>query len=184
MHRLLEYAKVVGVFVLMGGMLLGLAIIGEGFQKHTIGFAILWLSAPVFGWRLNQPKFSALFTVAGVRFFRGLLMTIVVAISFMMFFGGYQLRDKVGRSFVEGYRHWRAEPVELDTDDTYYPGDHWTARNASGRFAMEALEWTVLIAVFTLPWITNLLTQRAVSKREKNLVYKENKRFEVHEVSW
>jgi hypothetical protein len=183
-HRLLEYAKVVGVFVLMGGMLLGLAIIGEGFQKHTIGFAILWLSAPVFGWRLNQPKFSALFTVAGVRFFRGLLMTIVVAISFMMFFGGYQLRDKVGRSFVEGYRHWRAEPVELDTDDTYYPGDHWTARNASGRFAMEALEWTVLIAVFTLPWITNLLTQRAVSKREKNLVYKENKRFEVHEVSW
>src|ERR1051325_288377 len=109
MHRVLEFAKAAGVFVLLGCIVVGLGIIGEAFRKHTIGFAILWLSGPAFAWRLNRPKFSAFFTVAGLRFFRGLLMTMVIAISFMMFFGGYQLRDKVGHSFVQGFRHWRAE---------------------------------------------------------------------------
>jgi heme/copper-type cytochrome/quinol oxidase subunit 4 len=155
----------IGIF-LLAGCFLALAAFGALFRAHSLLFAFVWLTIPVFACALNHRSALAWFTDAGLRGVQAALMTASVLLSFCIFFTIDNVRNPIGERFVEGYTHWRAAPRTDDDGREYYPGDEWTAENWAGRWSLHILEWTVYGLAFGVPAITLKATRNAIQKRE------------------
>ena len=155
----------IGIAVLVA-FLFGVMWFGEAFRANMLLFALLWVAIPIFACFLGRSSVSGCFTLAGLRRLQGVLMAVAIAISFAMFAHHNQIRNRVGTSFVEGYKYWRAEPEVDDYGQQYYPGDEWTAKNRSGRWGLELFGLAMLGAVFGLPAITWKATNSAIYRRE------------------
>jgi len=178
MDTIKEWAIGIVAFV---ALMFGAAWFGEAFRANMLLFALLWLATPIIACFLRRRSLSACFTLAGLRRLRGVLMAVVVAISFAMFAHRDQVRNRTGKRFVEGYKHWRAEPEIDDYGREYYPGDHWSAKNRTGRWGLELFELALLGAVFGLPALTWKASNSAISKREADCeVTMDGKRIETY----
>src|SRR2546425_1255860 len=93
--------------------LFGLMWFGEAFRANMLLFTLLWFAPLVFACLLHHRSISACFTLGGLRRLQGVLMAVVIAISFAMFAHHDQVRNRIGERFVEGYSYWRAE-TEVD----------------------------------------------------------------------
>lgn len=160
----------------------GLIWFGDAFRANMLLFATVWVVTPIFACFLHRRAVSACFTLSGLRRLRGVLMAIVIAISFAMFANHDQVRNRVGKRFVEGYTNWRAEPEIDDYGREYYPEDDWTAKNRTGRLGLELFGLMMLGAVFGLPALTWTATNSAICKREAECIFTaDGKRIETHE---
>jgi len=171
----------IGIAVLVG-FVFGLMWFGEAFRADMLLFALLWVATPVFAWFLRRRSISACFTLAGLRRLQGVLMAVVITISFMMFAHHDEARNRIGERFVEGYSYWRAETEFDDYGREYYPGDHWTGKNRAGRWGLGLFELAMLGAWIGLPTLTWGATNSAIYKRQAECVLTmDGKRIETYE---
>src|SRR5438552_10758989 len=171
----------IGIAVLVG-LGFGLTWFGEAFRADMLLFALLWVATPVFACFLRRRSISACFTLGGLRRLQGVLMAVVIAISFAMFVHRDQVRNRIGKRFVERYAYWRAG-LEIDEDGRqFYPGDHWTAKNRTGRRGLRLFGLAMFGAWFGLPTVTWRATNSAIYKREAECeLTMDGKRAETHE---
>lgn len=162
-----EYATIVAW---LAGILLGLALFGDVFRANPV-VTTLFASAAACLLRL-RPVWTC-FTPSGLRCVRGILMGIALLTSLMLWdvSGRDAVRNSVGAQFVDGYRHWKGETV-VDVNDEgeegeKYLGDKWKCRNQSGKLALEALDWALLIALVALPWLTWKAPNATIELSEK-----------------
>jgi hypothetical protein len=159
--------RVLAVIVIVYGLML----FGDAFRAYTQPFVFLWIAIPIFACFLCRRSVSACFTLAGLRRLHTTLMIIVCALSFAMFSGLDDVRNRSGRHFVQGYHYWRGEPDMNDYGQMFYPGDHWTAKNRAGRWGISLFELTILIGVFAFPVVTHRAADRAASKKEAESLF-------------
>ena len=158
------------------------ALLGEAFRAYTLFFVGLWIAVPVFACLLLRAGVRDSFTLAGLRRVRPLLMTLVVVISFAMFACLDTVRNRFGKHYIQGYSYWLAEPEEDDTGRMYYPGDHWTAKTSSGRWAIALLNCLIYASIVGLPTITWKASSAAINKKESECRFTaDGKRIETYE---
>lgn len=163
---------------------IGAVSLGEAFRAYTIIFILLWVAVPVFACLLLRASVRTCFTLAGLRRVRPLLMAVVVVISVAMFASLDTVRNSFGKHFVEGYNYWLAEPEMDDDGQMYYPGDHWTAKNSSGRCAITLLNWLIYASIIALPTITWKASFAAIIEKEAECRFTaDGKRIETYENS-
>jgi hypothetical protein len=175
--RLEPFNTIIGVaFVgaLLIAFVIGLRLFGDAFRSNALPFALLWIAAPIFAYFLKRQSLSSWFTLTGMRRVQVVLMTVVIAISFTMFFGDYIVRNQIGGRFVEGYRSWTHRPSEEELEyDPYapfptYAGDDWMVeKNPAGEWGLQAFQLLLMVLAFALPVITWKASEAAVERMEQ-----------------
>lgn len=174
-HKIQTIKGLLAGIALLIALLFGLILFVKAFQANTVMFALLWIVAPVFACFLHRHSISACFTLRGLRRLRTVLLVVVIAISFVMFIARDDLRNQLGKHYVEGYRHWQVEanPDDPEIDDygrTQRPSDKWTAKSQTGRFCLTVFDFLMLGAVFGFPAITWKACESAINKAERNRI--------------
>jgi hypothetical protein len=153
------------------GFIYGLILFGDAFRAYTPLFAVIWLAAPIGAFLLHRKSVAECFTLNGMRWVQGILIAVAAAISFAMFANHDQVRNKIGRRYVEGYRYWRAEPEIDDSGQPYYPGDNWSAKNSAGRWGLNLFGLGLLVGVFAVPAGTWKISAAAINRKRHELVH-------------
>ncbi len=167
----MAWTLVIVIFVLIfAGFFFGLMWLADAFRAYPLHFAFLWLIIPIFAILLNHHLILESFTLVGLRRIRGVLMIVVVVTSVMVFFDRGAIRNPIGKSLVQGYRHWRGEPEMMITDEGkvwFYSEDIWTASDQPGRWALQLFDVTLMVGVVLVPTITWKASDNAIWKKKK-----------------
>jgi len=143
--------------------------IGSAIRSRPLLFTLLWIGSSLLPCGLMSHSVSACFTMTGLRRVQVGLMVTVVVLSFAIFVNGGHVRNDVGERFVEGYRHWPAEPRIDDDGREYDPGDDWSAESRSGRRGLSLLGWGILGAAFAFPALTWKITKSVIKRRSAEI---------------
>ena len=95
-----RFGPIIGVVfagVLLAALGIGAGLYGDAFRSNALPFALLWIAAPIFAYFLNRQSLSSWFTLTGIRRVQVVLMTLVIAISFTMFFGHDIVINQIGK---------------------------------------------------------------------------------------
>lgn len=153
------------VFGLLGLIAVGIAIMlfGEAFRAHIFLFLAIWLFLPALSVVIRK---WGIFEAKNLRQLRTGFMIFVVAISWYVFIGWDDIRNHIGKNYIDGYRHWTIETGENDNGETTY-GQDWTAKNASGRRVLNVLQVLALILAVGSPVITWKGLESAIRQIER-----------------
>jgi hypothetical protein len=93
-------------------------------------------------------------------------MVFVVFVSSYIFFGLDDVRNCIGKCYIEGYRHWTIETGENDNGEMTY-GQDWTADTASGRRLISILQGILFVLAIVCPVVTWKALESAIRQRER-----------------
>jgi cation transport ATPase len=148
-----------------------LRVYGEVFRAYLGLFVFLWFFVPSLAFWLTSGFMRPKFSTANLSLARKVLMSAVISISFLIVFGyGYNdVRDAVGRRFVEGYRVYY-DKVEVPNDyggtdleiSSDFYADHWYAK-----LGLYVIEGSLFILGIGLPYLTWYACTREERERRK-----------------
>ena len=92
--------------------------------------------------------------IRDLQIFRIVFMIVVCAVSFYVAFGWDDIRNYIGKTYIQGYRWWRGGSDYDDLGQPYYTGDEWDTATNAGWWALTTLRVISLALSFGLPWIT------------------------------
>jgi hypothetical protein len=152
-------------FGLLALIAIGIALMlcGEAFRAHVRLFLGIWLFLPALSVLILKWE---LFDVKSLRRLRTGFMVFLVFVSSYIFVGLNDVRNSIGKRYIEGYRSWTVETGENDNGEATY-GEDWTAENASGRRIVTALQGILLVLAIVCPLITWKSLEAAIEQRKK-----------------
>jgi hypothetical protein len=156
-HWLMVAAIVVMALLFMG-------LFGEIFREHIRWFLMLWFFLPILAFWLGTKAVRQNISLSRLLLARVVLTCTVAVISFAFLVHLNEVRDAVGKRFVEGYQVTYSE----DTDDFGHPiktpaiaTDHWYSR-----FGLYAFNLGFILLCLGLPVVTWVACSRAIKASE------------------
>jgi hypothetical protein len=114
-------------------------VLAKTHRLHPVYSVLTWIALPILATMLSRKAILDCVTLTGLCRVQAILLFLALALSFIMLFAYDPVRDAIGRQFVRGYAHWRAEPDWDEDGRKIQPEDEWTADTRTGHLGLELL---------------------------------------------
>lgn len=162
MNRLFHYF-VITILIILG--LCCFFFFGKIFSLYIPFFLFLWFSLPIIAIWLkskHSKRVRSALSIGGIKFLNAILLAIAFILSLSFLISYEQIRDTVGKKYVEGYYVTDYETTG-DSGETIEATAPHTAHWYS-RFGLWLLEWLYLGLCIGIPLITMSNTEEALQQ--------------------
>ena len=137
--------------LLVLGLLVGVALLGDAFRRYRAAFYVAWPAVLAGAFLHRRSAFATAVTPHAARQVRSLLVGFAVVLGICTFADYGRVRDALGERYVRGYYVTLDEDYDAETGRPYAAtivhADRWRDRAALSLF-----EWAWLAACIAVPW--------------------------------